>query len=157
MDEKTYLTKEGYENLKKELEHLKIVVRKEVTEEIKTAREQGDLSENAEYDAAKEKQARVEKKILTLEEKLSRASIINTEDMQHDEVCIGAKVSLNNLDDNTDVEYTLVDESEVDFAKGKISINSPVAQGLLGHKVNDEVVIDLGANTLRFKITNIDK
>jgi transcription elongation factor GreA len=157
MSERVYLTRSGYNKLKAELDHLKFVERKETTQAIKEAREQGDLSENAEYDAAKEKQGRVEGKIVQLEDKLSRAVIMDSEEFDTSEVRIGSTVKLKNLDTDVEISYTLVDVSEADFAEGKISINSPVGQGLLGHKIDEEAVIDLPAKTLRFKVLDITR
>jgi transcription elongation factor GreA len=156
MSDKVYLTREGYDKLKAELDHLKNVVRKEVVRDIKEAREQGDLSENAEYDAAKEKQGRTEGRISQIQEKLSRAEIINKDHLSNSEICIGTKVVIMDLDLKEKFEYTLVDVSEADFSCGKISINSPVAQGLLGHKTGEEVVINLPAKKMRLKILSVE-
>ena len=155
MAERVYLTRHGYNKLKKELDHLKGFERREIAQAIKEAREQGDLSENAEYDAAKEKQGRIETKIRQLEDRLGRAVIIEEGDFDNSEVLIGATVKLKNLNNNAEVIYTLVDASEADFSKGKISINSPVGQGLLGHKLGEEVAISLPGNNLKFKILEI--
>lgn len=155
--DRVYLTRKGYDKLKKELDHLKCVERKSISLQIKEAREQGDLSENAEYDAAKEKQGRIEAKIVQLEDKLGRAIIINADDFDSKEVRIGCTVKLLNLENNTEIEYTLVDVSEADFSKGKISINSPVGQGLVGYKKNQIAEIKLPAKNLKFKIIEITR
>ncbi|MCP4482152.1 MAG: transcription elongation factor GreA [bacterium] len=155
--ERVYLTRNGYNKLKKELDHLKKVERKETSQAIKEAREQGDLSENAEYDAAKEKQGRVESKIVQLEDKLSRAVIMDPKEFDDSEVRIGSKVKLKNLENNTEIEYTLVDVSEADFSVGKISINSPVGQGLLGYKKGEKVEIELPVNILRLEVLDITR
>lgn len=153
--EKCYLTKQGFEKLKEELKYLKTVVRKEVIEHIKEARAQGDLSENAEYDAAKEKQGRTEAQIALIETKLANSVIIDDQDFPKDEVCIGSTIVLKNLDDKSEIVYTLVDASEANFAQGKISIASPVAESLLGHKKGEEINVELPAKTLRYKIVEI--
>ncbi|MDR0676367.1 MAG: transcription elongation factor GreA [Elusimicrobiota bacterium] len=155
MADRVYLTRAGYEKLKKELDKLKIVERKEIVQEIKEAREQGDLSENAEYDAAKEKQGRIESRIAILEDKLGRAIIIDSEEFNNDEIRIGCEIKLLNLENNKEIIYIFVDESEANFSEKKISITSPVGQGLLGHKVNDFVEIVLPARTLKLKILSI--
>jgi len=155
--DRVYLTREGYERLKKQLDHLKSVERPSISQQIKEAREQGDLSENAEYDAAKEKQGRIEGKIMQLSGKLGRASIINLEDLDDSEVLIGCSVTLKNLDTDEIIKYTLVDLSEADFSAGKISINSPVGQGLLGYKKGDKIDIQLPSINLRFKVLDITR
>lgn len=157
MADRVYLTKTGYEKLKKELDNLKLIERKDIVQQIKEAREQGDLSENAEYDAAKEKQGRIESRIKFLEDKLGRAVIIESEDLDLDEIRIGCTVKMLNLDTNSEITYTLVDASEANFSEGKISINSPVGQGLLGYKVDEVAEIDLPAKKLKFKILSINR
>ena len=150
-----YLTRDGYEKLRKELELLKTVKRRELSKAVGEARSHGDISENAEYDAAKEAQALNEKKIAELQEKLSGARIIEHEDIPADEVFIGARVKLKDLDSGEELEYTLVSAMEADFSAGRISSGSPVGQGLLRHKVNDEVQIKIPAGVLRYKIVGI--
>lgn len=155
MAENVYLTRDGYNKLKKELDNLKLVERKDIARQIKEAREQGDLSENAEYDAAKEKQGRIEGRIRFLEDKLGRAIIIDDSQSDIDEVRIGVTVTLLNLDTNENIIYKLVDASEANFKEGKISINSPVGQALLGHKLEENVSINLPSKILKFKILSI--
>jgi transcription elongation factor GreA len=152
-----YLTKKGYEKLSEELEYLKTVRRREISKAIGTAREHGDLSENAEYDAAKDAQGHNEKRISELEEKLSRVRIIEDQDIPHGEVLIGATVKLKDLDNGEELEYTLVSEEESDYEQNKISITSPVGMGLLSHKENEEVDIKVPAGTLRYKILKISR
>jgi transcription elongation factor GreA len=152
-----YLTRQGYEKLREELESLKTVRRRELSKEIEKARAHGDLSENAEYDAAKEAQALNEKRIAELEEKLARARILDDENIPKDEVLIGATVKLKDLDSKDVLEYTLVSEVEADFSQGKISITSPVGKGLLGHKENETVEIKIPAGILRYKILKISR
>lgn len=152
-----YLTQDGYEKLIKELGYLKNVRRKELSREIEKARGYGDLSENAEYDAAKDAQAMNEKRVAELESKLSRARILDNEKITSDEVLIGAKVSLKDLDTAEELEYTLVSEEEADYSQGKISVLSPVGNGLLNHKVNEEVEIKIPAGILKYKIVKISR
>jgi transcription elongation factor GreA len=154
--ENIYLTQEGYNKLVEELDYLKTVKRRELSKAIGEARSHGDISENAEYDAAKDAQGLNEKKIAELEEKLSRAQILD-ENIPTDEVLIGATVKLQDLDTQEEVEYTLVSELEADYAQGKISVNSPVSNGLLGHKENDVVEIQIPAGILRYKIIKISR
>ncbi len=152
-----YLTQDGYEKLVKELQYLKNVRRKELSKEIEKARGYGDLSENAEYDAAKDAQAMNEKRASELESKLSRARILDNEKIASDEVLIGAKVSLKDLDTAEELEYTLVSEEEADYSQGKISVSSPVGRGLLNHKVNEYVEIKIPAGILKYKIVRISR
>ncbi len=155
MADNVYLTRDGYNKLKEELDNLKLVERKDIAMQIKEAREQGDLSENAEYDAAKEKQGRIEGRIRFLEDKLGRAVIIDGSQGDIDEVRIGREVRLLDLDNKKEIVYKLVDVSEANFKEGKISINSPVGQGILGHKVEETVTINLSNKILKFKILSI--
>lgn len=156
MDE-IYLTKEGYKKLLEELEYLKKIKRRELSKAVGEARAHGDISENAEYDAAKEAQALNEKRIAELEAKLSRCRILDDENIPKDEILIGATVRLKDLDSGEEFEYTLVSEVEANYAEGKISITSPVGQGLLGHKENEIVEIKIPAGTLRYKILKISR
>lgn len=152
-----YLTSEGYENLKKELKFLKTTRRRQLSEEIGRAREFGDLSENAEYDAAKEAQAFNEKKIAELEEKLAHAQILDESAMAKDRALIGATVTLKDLDSKEELRYTLVSELESDFSQGKISVTSPVGKALLGHKKDEVVEVKIPAGTLKYKIAEISR
>ena len=152
-----FLTREGYEKLIQELEHLKSFKRREFSKAIGEARLLGDLKENAEYHAAKEAQAHNEARIAELEFKLSRARIIDDEDIPKDEARIGAKVTLNDLDTGEELEYTLVSEEEADYDSGKISLTSPVGRVLLGHKVNDTVEVNVPAGVLKYKIIRITR
>lgn len=152
-----YLTQEGYQKLMQELEYLKTVRRREIARDIEKARGFGDLSENAEYDAAKDAQAHNEKRVNELSFKLSNARIIDHENMLSDEVLIGAKVSLKDLDTGEELVYTLVSEMEADYEQNKISVSSPVGNGLLNHKVNEEVDIKIPAGVLRYKIISITR
>lgn len=152
-----YLTPEGYEKLKKELQYLKTVQRRKLSKEIGQAIAHGDISENAEYDAAKETQGLNEKRIAELEDKLSRAQIIDDENIPKDEVRIGATVKLKDLDSEKEFQYTLLSEVEADLLQGKISVTSPVGKGLLGHKKNETVEIKTPAGMLRYKILKITR
>lgn len=155
MGGRSYLTREGYEKLRKELEYLKKVKRKELSKAIGEARSHGDISENAEYDAAKEAQALNEKKIAELESTLSGAQMIDDENMPKDEVLIGAIVKLKDLDTGEEIEYTLVSEDESDYSQNRISVSSPVGSGLIGHKNGQTVEIKVPAGVLKYKILGI--
>ena len=155
--QEVYLTKEGYQKLVEELEYLKTVKRREITKAIAEARAHGDLSENDEYDAAKDAQGRNEQKVAELEFKLSHVRILDDLDISSDEVLIGATIAVKNLDTGEDKNYTLVSELESDFSAGKISVTSPLGQGFLGHKVGEEVGIRVPAGLLRFKILSISR
>ncbi|MFA4843133.1 MAG: transcription elongation factor GreA [Candidatus Omnitrophota bacterium] len=151
-----YLTQEGYEKLVGELEHLKTVKRRQISKAIGEARAHGDISENAEYDAAKDAQAHNEKQIIDLEDKLARVRILD-KNIPQDEVLIGATVKLKDMDTEEELEYTLVSELEADFNQGKISITSPVGSSLLGHKENEVVEIKIPAGILQYKIIRISR
>ena len=155
--DKIYLTPEGYEKLRKELKYLKTVRRRALSKEIEKARSYGDISENAEYDAAKEAQGLNEKKIAELEEKLTNAQMLDESRIPKDEALIGAKVKLKDIDSGEEIEYILVSELEADFSKGKISVTSPVGKGLLGHKKSEIVEIQVPAGTLKYKILKISR
>lgn len=157
MGEDVFLTQAGYEKLKAELDFLIKVRRKEITEQVREARLKGDLKENAEYDAAKEAQADLEKKIQDLEYKLSRARIIEREEIPKDKVYIGATVILLDLDRDTKEIYTLVSKEEADYTQNKISIESPIGKSLLGKKIEDAVKIQVPAGELNYKIIDIQR
>jgi len=150
-----FLTKKGYQKLYEELEHLKNVKRREISKAIGIAREHGDLGENAEYDAAKDAQAHTERRIADLEQKLAGARIIEDEDLPSDRVLIGATVKLKDMDTQEEFEYTLVSAEEADFEQNKISIVSPIGQGLLEHRENETVSIKVPKGTLQYKILAI--
>jgi len=156
-DANFYLTKEGYQKLSEELDYLKTTRRREISNEIGRARGFGDISENAEYDAAKDAQAHNEKKISELENKLAHAQIIDNDKMAKDEVLVGAKVALKDLDTDEEIEYILVSEMESNYDENKISITSPVGAGLLNHKLGEEVDITIPAGKLRYKILKISR
>jgi len=154
---KIHLTEKGYKKLSKELLHLKTVKRRQISEEIGKARSHGDISENAEYDAAKDAQGFNEKRISEIEDKLSRAQIIDEMLMASDEALIGATVKIRDLDSDDEEVYTLVSETEADSGQARISVTSPVGKALLGHKVGDSVNIDVPAGTLKYKILEITR
>lgn len=156
MSGEIYMTQEGYEKLVNELENLKTVKRRALSKAVGEARAQGDISENAEYDAARDAQAHNEKRILELENKLAGVRILD-KNMPKDEVLIGATVKLKDMDTDEELEYTLVSELESDYNQNKISVNSPVGQGLLGHKVNDVAEIKIPAGILKYKIVKISR
>ncbi|MEG6575530.1 MAG: transcription elongation factor GreA [Caldibacillus debilis] len=152
--EKSYpMTKEGREKLLQELEYLKTVKRKEVVERIKVARSYGDLSENSEYDSAKEEQAFVEGRINLLEKMLRNAIIIEEDDS--DVVTLGKSITFVELPDGEEETYTIVGSAEADPFEGKISNDSPIAKSLLGKKVGDEVVVQTPGGEMNVKIIAI--
>ncbi|MDP3042623.1 MAG: transcription elongation factor GreA [Candidatus Omnitrophota bacterium] len=151
-----YLTQEGYERLVNELERLKTVKRRTLSKAIGEARAHGDISENAEYDAAKDAQGHNEKQIVELEDKLARVRILD-KNIPNDEVLIGATVKLKDMDTLEELEYTLVSELEADYNQNKISISSPVGGGLLGHKENEVVEIKIPAGILKYKVMKISR
>lgn len=150
-----YLTKKRLVELEKELQELKTNGRKAIAAKIAEARAHGDLSENAEYDAAREEQGLFELKISKLENVLSRARIIDTLQFSGDQVHILSVVSIKNLKTKKTFEYTLVSPEEADFQAGKISVTSPVGQGLLGYKVGDKVKVKAPVGLMEFQILSI--
>lgn len=152
---KIILTHEGLKNLEDELQDLKVVRRKDVAAKIKEARGQGDLSENAEYDAAKEEQAEIEARIVNIENMLRNAEVINS-DTNTDSVSIGNKIKLFDNEFEEEIEYTLVGSAEADPFNGKISNESPIGSALLGHKVGDTIEAETPDGTISFKILEIN-
>ncbi len=157
MQQGSHLSKKGYEKLSKELEQLKTVKRRALSKAIGEARAHGDISENAEYDAAKDAQGLNEKRISELENKLANSQIIDEERMSSDEVLIGASVKLQDIKSGKELTYTLVAEEEADYSQGMISVSSPVGTGLLNHKEGDTVEIKVPAGTLKYKILKISR
>ena len=155
MAKEVVVTQQGLKALEDELEHLKIVRRKEVAEKIKVARGYGDLSENAEYDAAKEAQAHLEEKINRIKVAIAEAKILDPSRLSTDCVQILSKVEMTNLNNKAKMTYTIVSESEANLREGKISISTPIAQGLLNHKVGDEVEIKIPRGTIHLRIDKI--
>ncbi len=155
MSEVTYLTQEGLIRLKKELEHLKNVERPAISKQIGEAIEKGDISENAEYDAAKDAQGMLEAKIAMLQSKVANARILDESKIGTSKVRILNKVTIKNKKNNATMQYTLVPESEANLKEGKISIKTPIAKGLLGKKVGDEVEIKVPSGVIPFEIVEI--
>lgn len=152
---KNYMSRDGYEKLKAELDHLKKVERPAISAQIAEARDKGDLSENAEYDAAKDAQGLLELKISKLQTVLANSSIMDESQVDTSQVGIFTKVKIKNLKNNMEFEYTLVSEKEADLKLKKISARSAIGQGLMGHKVGDIVKIQVPAGEMEFKILDI--
>ena len=150
-----YMSQEGYDKLVAELKRLESVERPKASAAIAEARDKGDLSENAEYDAAKEAQAHLEEKINRMKLSIAEAKIVDTSRLSTDAVQILSKVEMTNLTTNAKMTYTIVSESEANLREGKISITTPIAQGLLNHKVGDEVEIKIPRGTIHLRIDNI--
>lgn len=157
MSKVSYYTAEGLKKLREELNHLKDVERPLASQAIAEARDKGDLSENAEYDAAKEAQGMLEMKIAKLEETLSGARIIDESQLDVSKVLVLSKVRIKNLNNNMEMNYTLVAESEADLKTGKISVTSPIGKGLLGKAVGDISEVTVPNGTLKFEILSIER
>ena len=151
------LTAEGLKQLEEELDYLKGEKRKEIAEKIKVARSYGDLSENSEYDDAKNEQAILEARIVTIEATLKNAVIINEEGISNEHIHVGSKVKLENLTRGGEVEYKIVGSNESDPSNGKISDESPVGMALMGHSVGDVVEIEVPVGVIGFKVLDIYK
>ncbi|WP_071460216.1 transcription elongation factor GreA [Bacillus massilinigeriensis] len=149
------MTMAGKQKLEQELEQLKTVKRKEVVERIKIARSFGDLSENSEYDSAKEEQAFVEGRITTLENMIRNAKIIAEDDLKSDSVTLGVSVTFVELPDGDEETYTIVGSAEADPFEGKISNDSPIAKSLMGKKVGDQVAVQTPGGEMNVRITSI--
>lgn len=156
-DKKHILTYEGLKKLEEELYELKVNKRREIAENIKDAREQGDLSENAEYEAAKDDQGHMEKRIFELEEMLKNAEIILEEEADINKVSIGCKVKLLDVEYDEELTYKIVGSLEADSLSGKISNESPVGMALLGKKVGKTVTVNTQAGEIKYKILEISK
>ena len=154
MSGKVYLTRKKYKELIDLLEKMKKVDRREISKEIAIAREKGDLRENAEYDAAKEKQGFIEKRIADLESQLSRAQMVEDLNIDITKVNIGAKVVIEDVNDDMQITYDLVGPEESNFEEGKISVTSPVGSALIGHIQGDVVEIQVPVGTLTYKIVS---
>jgi len=153
----TYVTQEGLDKLTKELKHLKRVERPSVTQQIAEARDKGDLSENAEYDAAKEAQGLLELKISKMEATLSDAVVIDESKLDTDRILILSKVKLKNQNNGMEVEYTIVPETEADLKAKKISVESPIGKGLLGKKLGEIAEIQVPNGSVKFEIISIGR
>ena len=152
----TYMTQEGYDKKMAELSHLENVERPEVVRSIVEARDKGDLSENAEYDAAKERQGMLEAKIAELKSLIASARIIDESNISTEEVQLLNRVTIKNLKNKATMTYTIVTETEANLREGKISISTPIAKGLLGHKVGDKVEVQAPAGLMKFEILKIE-
>ena len=157
MSKLSYYTAEGLQKLKEELQELKTKGRSEVARQLAEARDKGDLSENAEYDAAKDAQGHLELKIAKLEEVVGNARLIDESNLDMSKALILSKVKIKNLKNNMVVDYTLVAEEEADLASGKISVKSPIGKGLLGLSVGDVAEITVPAGKLQFEILEISR
>ena len=156
MTQKIPMTKEGYEKLKQELDRIIKVERPKNIKDIEEARAHGDLSENAEYHAAKERQGHLDAKKRELEHKLSHAQIIDVSKLTNEKVVFGSTVTLEDTESGDIKKYTLVGQEEADLKKGKISVQSPVGKALIGHVVGDIVVIKAPARTVEYEIQEIE-
>ncbi len=151
----TYMTEEGFRKLKEELAYMESVQRPEISRQIAEARDKGDLSENAEYDAAKEAQGMLEAKIAQTKALIASVRLIDENSISTETVQIMNKVTIRNVKTKKEMTYTLVSESEADLKNGKIAVNTPIAQGLLGKKVGDIVEIKVPSGQMTFEVLNI--
>ena len=151
----SYMSQEGYDKMIAELQRLESIERPKASAAIAEARDKGDLSENSEYDAAKEAQAHLEDKINKLKLAISEAKIIDTSRLSTDSVQILSKVEMTNMANKAKMTYTIVSENEANLREGKIAITTPIAQGLLNHKVGEEVEITIPRGTIKLRIDKI--
>jgi len=156
-DDTVYMTEEGLEELKEELHRLRTKERSRIADEIAEARAKGDLSENAEYDAAKEEQGKLEARIAQIEDTIARARVVDESTVDDSKAYILSDVTVKNLETDDEQTYTLVSEEEADVSEGKISIDSPIGEGLLGTEEGEEVEIDVPAGTVRFEVVDISR
>ncbi len=154
-EKKTILTYEGLRQYEEELHHLKVVRRQDVAQKLKEARAQGDLSENAEYDAAKDEQRDIEARIEELENILKNVEVVVEDEVEVDKINIGCKVLLRDMLDDEDLEYKIVGSTEADSLQGKISNESPVGKALIGAKVGETITIETPAGEVRYKVLEI--
>ena len=157
MAKQVLLTSEGLKRLQDELENLKTVRRKENTAAIKMARSFGDLSENSEYDEARNEQAEIESRIVEIENMLNNAKVIDEDNIDTDVVSVGSKVTVKDMEDKEVTDYYIVGSTEADPMKGKISDESPVGSALLGHNVGETVAVEAPMGVIKYKIMNISK
>lgn len=157
MSKISYYTEEGLKKLKDELNQLKDIERPKASNAIAEARDKGDLSENAEYDAAKEAQGMLEMRISKLEETLSNARVIDESQLDNSKVLVLSKVTIKNQLNGMEMNYTLVADGEADLASGKISVNSPIGKGLLGKSVGDIAQINVPSGEIKFEIIQISR
>ena len=154
---KNILTYEGLKKYEEELQELKVVKRREVAQKIKEAREQGDLSENAEYDAAKDEQRDIEARIEELEKILKNAEVVDEDEVDLGRINIGCKVKILDIEYNEELEYKIVGSTEANSLKGKISNESPVGKALIGSKVGDVISVETPAGVFQYKVLEIQK
>ena len=157
MSNVSYYTAEGLQNLKDEIHHMKTVERPKISQQIAEARDKGDLSENAEYDAAKEAQGLLELKISKMEETLANARLIDESQLDSSKVLVLSKVKIKNTANNMEMEYQLVAESEANLREGKISVNSPIGKGLLGKSKGEIAEISVPNGKIQFEILSISR
>ena len=157
MEKKNILTYEGLQKVENELQDLKVVKRKEVAQKIKEAREQGDLSENAEYDAAKDEQRDIEARIEEIEKILKNAEVVDEDEVDLEKVSVGCKVRIYDCDFEEELEYKIVGSTEANSLQGKISNESPVGKALLGAKVGELVKVETQAGVMEYKILEIQR
>lgn len=157
MDKKNILTYQGLQKLEDELQNLKVVRRKEVAQKIKEAREQGDLSENAEYDAAKDEQRDIEARIEELEKILKNAEVVVEDEVDLDRINIGCQVKILDLEYDEELDYKIVGSTEANSLKGKISNESPVGKALIGAKIGDVVEVETQAGVIKYKVLEIER
>jgi len=155
MSDKIYLTEDGLKKLKEELDKLRLVDRPEISIQIADARDKGDLSENAEYSAAKEAQGLLEMKIAILEDKVAKSRVIDESRIDTTSVQVLNRVKIRNKSNDTIMEYILVPESEANLKEGKLAVNSPIAKGLLGKKVGDIVNVEVPSGVIPFEVIDI--
>jgi len=154
---KNILTYEGLKKYEEELQELKVVKRREVAQKIKEAREQGDLSENEEYDAAKDEQRDIEARIEELEKILKNAEVVDEDEVELDRINIGCKVKILDVEYNEELEYKIVGSTEANSLKGKISNESPVGKALIGSKVGDTISVETPAGVFQYKVLEIQR
>lgn len=156
-EKKNILTYEGVKKYEEELDHLKLFRRQEVAQKIKEAREQGDLSENAEYDAARDEQRDIEARIEELEKILKNAEVVDEEEVDLDTISIGCRIKILDIEFNEEVEYKIVGSTEANSIKGKISNESLVGKALMGRKIGDQVDVDTPAGVVSYKVLDIQR
>ena len=157
MSEISYYTQEGLDNLKQEVKKLETIERPKISQQIGEARDKGDLSENAEYDAAKEAQGMLEARISKLKNTLANARLIDDSEIDDSKVFILSTVKIKNIKDSMQMNYTLVAENEADIRAGKISVDSPIGKGLLGKEVGEIADINTPAGVMKFEIISIQR
>ena len=157
MSQVTYFTEEGLKKLQDELQHLKSIERPGISRQIAEARDKGDLSENAEYDAAKDAQGLLELKISKLEDLLGQARLIDETKLDPNKVSVLSKVKIRNSNNKQEMTYTLVAENEADLKSGKISVGSPIGKGLLGKKIGEVAEVSTPGGVIKFEVLNISR